>query len=218
MKSNSELVADIGEELLCDPRISDVNEIAVSADDGRITLRGTVGSLHQKRAAEQGARRVYCVKSVANELEVRLLSESRREDADIRGAALQALMLDSLVPADQLDVNVKDGWLTLTGKVEWEYQRDAAEDDVLPLIGLVDVDDQITVENAPLATDVAEDINEALARNAELQGTDIEVSTSNGTVTLSGVVDRWSQHDEAVDAAWFAPGVSFVDDRIEVVF
>jgi osmotically-inducible protein OsmY len=217
VKTNDELIDDVTDELFFDPRIADLTGIAVAAEDGAVTLRGTVGSFHQKRAAAAAARRVRGVRTVSNELQVRLMTEGRRADADIRAGALQALSLDSLIPADRLDVQVSDGWLTLSGKVSWQYQRDAAEGDLLGLLGVVDIDDQIAVANDS-AADVADRINEAFARNATLSGADIDVSSAKGSVTLSGAVSTWAQHDEAIDAAWSAPGVSRVRDLLEVVY
>jgi len=218
MKSDSELVADVTDELFFDPRIDDVETIAVGADSGTVTLRGTVGSFHEKHAAAKAARRVFGVTTVNNELKVRLMTDARRDDADIRGDALQVLMLDSLVPSEAIDVKVKDGVLTLSGDVSWQYQREAAEDDVLPLIGIVDIDDQITVVNQTTADDVADRINAAFIRNAQLDDSDIEVTSENGTVTLEGVVRSWAEYDEAVDAAWSAPGVTRVRDDLSVAY
>jgi osmotically-inducible protein OsmY len=218
MKTDNELLDDVTNELLFDPRINDPETIAVATADGVVTLRGTVGGFIQKRAAAKAARRVHGVSAVNNELTVRLMTENRRTDADIRAAALQVLMLDSLVPAERIDVQVRDGWLTLTGSVSWQYQRDAADEDVAPLLGLVDIDDQIVVESEASATDVADRINEAFARNAELYGSSIDVFSDEGTVTLAGSVTTWAQHDEAVDAAWSAPGVSNVRDDLVFVY
>jgi osmotically-inducible protein OsmY len=218
MKSDTELVGDVTDELFFDPRISDIDTIAVAADSGSVTLRGTVGSFHQKRSAAGAARRVSGVTYVNNELQVRLMTEFRREDSDIRAAALQSLMLDSLIPAEEIDVKVRDGLLTLTGTVAWQYQSDLAEDDVLPLIGIVDIENAIVVANDGTAVDVADRINGAFLRNAQLNDSDIEVSSTNGSVTLAGVVGTWSEHDEALDAAWSAPGVSRVRDDLVVVY
>jgi osmotically-inducible protein OsmY len=218
VKTDGELIEDVTNELLFDPRISDPDTIAVAAANGVVTLRGTVGSFIQKRAAAKAARRVHGASAVNNELSVRLMTEGRRSDADIRAAALQVLMLDGLVPAERIDVQVRDGWLTLTGSVSWQYQRDAADEDVAPLLGLVDIDDQIVVESEASATDVADRINEAFARNAELYGSSIDVFSDEGTVTLAGSVTTWAQHDEAVDAAWSAPGVSNVRDDLVFVY
>jgi osmotically-inducible protein OsmY len=218
VKSDTELVGDVTDELFFDPRIVDFDGIAVAANSGIVTLRGTVGSFHQKRAAAKAARRVHGVTNVNDDLQVRLMTDARRADSEIRAAALEALMLDSLVPADEIDVKVRDGVLTLTGVVSWQYQRDAAEDDVLPLIGIVDIDDQIVVANEVTAAGVANRINDAFERNAQLNDSDIAVSSSNGSVTLAGIVGTWSEHDEAIDAAWSAPGVTRVRDDLEVVY
>jgi osmotically-inducible protein OsmY len=218
VKSDTELVEDVTDELFFDPRISDFDGIAVAADGGSVTLRGTVGSFHQKRSAEKAVRRVNGVTYVNNELQVRLMTEFRREDSDIRADALQALMLDSLIPAEEIDVKVRDGLLTLTGIVPWQYQSDLAEDDVLPLIGIVDIENAIVVANDATAADVSDRINDAFLRNAQLNDSEIEVSSANGSVTLAGIVGTWSEHDEALDAAWSAAGVSRVRDDLVVVY
>jgi osmotically-inducible protein OsmY len=216
--SDSQLIGDVTEELLYDPRIRDTDGIAVSADAGILTLRGTVGSFHQKRAAAAAAQRVRGVTGVRNELQVRLMTDWRRADSDIRAAALQALMLDGLVPAERIDVKVSDGVLELTGTVTWQFQRDAAEADVLPLIGIIDIEDQLVVDNDASAADVADRINDAFVRNAQLDDSAIEVSANADAVTLSGVVRTWSEHEEALDAAWSAPGVARVRDELEIVY
>lgn len=218
MKIDSELVREVGQELFFDPRVTDSGAIAVESAAGAVTLRGAVGSFHQKRAAAAAARRVKGATSVRNELQVRLMTEARRDDADIRGAALQALALDGVVPADALEVKVYDGRLTLTGYVPWHYQREAAEEDVALLHGVVDIDDQIVVENDATAADVADRISSAFFRNAQLRGSDIKVSADDGFVTLRGTVGSWAEHDEAMGAAWSAPGVSHVRDDLEVAY
>jgi osmotically-inducible protein OsmY len=218
VKSDSQLVGDVTEELLYDPRIRDTDGVAVSAEAGILTLRGTVGSFHQKRAAAAAAQRVRGVTAVRNELQVRLMTDWRRADSDIEAAALQALMLDGLVPAERIDVKASDGVLRLTGTVSWQFQRDAAEADVLPLIGIVDIDDQLIVANDASAADVADRINGAFVRNAQLDDSAIEVTADADTVTLSGIVGTWSEHAEALDAAWSAPGVARVRDKLEIVY
>ena len=123
--TNDDLQLDVAAELSWDPRI-DSRAIAVSADDGAVTLRGTVGSFREKREAEKAATRVYGVTEVSNELQVQMLNGSKRDDTDLRGDVLQALMLDSLVPKT-VDAKVRGGFVTLTGTAEWQYQRDEAE-------------------------------------------------------------------------------------------
>ena len=213
--SNDELVLDVNDELFWDPKI-DSEEIAVSADAGKVTLRGTVGSFRQKREATKAAERVYGVKSVSNELQVRLLNDSRREDAELRGDVLQALMLDSLLPTT-IDAKVDDGLVTLKGTTDWQYQRDEAEFVAGNVFGVIGVDDQIELKNpTPSAANVKDAIKQAFERNAGLDADDISVVSSNGTVTLEGEVSSWAEHDEAIAAAWAAPGVTDVKDRIYV--
>jgi osmotically-inducible protein OsmY len=183
-----------------------------------VTLRGTVGSFREKREAKKAAQRVYGVTKVNNELQVRLLNGQRRDDAEVRGDILQALMLDVLVPG-AIDASVDDGFVTLTGKAEWQYQRDEAEAVAANILGVIDVLDQIELTSPPPdAGDVAHDIEKAFKRSAKLDAEGLVVATSNGTVTLSGRVYSWSEHDDAVAAAWAAPGVRDVQDRITVAY
>ena len=215
--SNDELVLAVSDELFWDPKV-DNEAIAVFADDGKITLRGTVGSFRQKREAKNAAERVFGVKSVENDLQVRILNEDKREDAELRGDVLQALMLDSLVPKS-VDAKVSYNYVTLTGTAEWQYQRDEAEFIAGNVPGVIGVDDQIKLKTpTPDAGDVKDSIKDAYKRNARLDADDLTVKTSNGTVTIEGVVSSWDEHDEAMDAAWAAPGVTAVKDRITIVY
>jgi osmotically-inducible protein OsmY len=213
--SNGELERYVNDELDWDPRI-DGAAIATSAHDGEITMRGTVGSFREKREAENAAERVYGVKSVKNELKVRLLSEDRREDAELRGAVLQALMLDGLVPGT-IDARVDDGWVTLTGTAAWQHQRGEAEFVAGNVLGVIGVDDQIDLTRPePSAGDVKASIKKALERNANVDADLLSVGTYGGTAAVTGVVSSWSEHDVAIAAAWAAPGVTNVDDHIVV--
>jgi len=145
--SNDDLERWVTDELFWDPKVDNA-AIAVSAEGGDVTLRGTVGSFREKRESQNATERVYGVKSVANELNVRIMGEDARNDAELRGAVLQALMLDSLVPTS-VDARVADGFVTLTGTAEWKYQCDEAEfvtGNVLGVLGVTDVDDRIVVD------------------------------------------------------------------------
>jgi len=157
------------------------------------------------------------VKSVNNELEVRLLDEHRREDADLRGDVLQAFALDYLIPAS-VDAKVRDGLVTLKGSVDWQYQREEADFVAANVLGVIDVLDEIKVKTKAKAKAVKDDIRSAFERNAALDADDLSVTTSNGTVKIKGAVNSWAEHDEAVSAAWAAPGVTDVDDRILVEY
>jgi BON domain-containing protein len=143
--TNDQIEADVRTQLADDPRLPYTDEIAVEAYGGAVTLRGTVGSFTQERAAVADARRTRGVFDVFSELEVRLLNENRREDAEIRGAALQRLIWDSEIPGDYIDVSVKDGWITLKGEVDHQYQSDSAFNDVASLFGVTGVTNDIKV-------------------------------------------------------------------------
>jgi osmotically-inducible protein OsmY len=217
MSIDTDLTADVSEELFWDPKL-DSTAVAVSADAGTITLRGTVGSLREKREAKKAAERVFGVISVDSKLQVKLMNDAKRADADLRGDVLQALMLDSLVPKS-VDAKVSDGFVTLTGTANWQYQRDEAEFVASNIVGALDVYDEIELEYpTPSAGDVKDSIKKALKRNAALDAEDLHVSSDNGTVTLKGTVSSWAERDEAVDAAWAAPGVKSVRDDMTVVY
>ena len=215
--TNDELALSVSDELFWDPKV-DSEAVAVSANGGIVTLRGTVGSLRQKREAKKAAERVWGVTDVSNELNVRILTDQRREDADVRGDVLQALMLDSLVPTS-VDAAVKDGFVTLTGGVDWQYERDEAEFIAGNIVGVWGVENDIyLVASTPSVGDVQHAIKKAFTRDAKLDADDLAVATSNGTVTLTGTVHSWSERDTAVAAAWAAPGVTLVDDLLTVTY
>jgi osmotically-inducible protein OsmY len=217
MSRNDDVTAHVNDELFWDPKV-DSEAIAVSADDGNITLRGTVGSLREKREATKAAQRVYGVVSVDNQLKVRLLTEGGRLDAEIRGDVLQALALDSLVPKS-VDAKVYDGVVTLTGTVEWKYQRDEADYVASAIVGALDVISEIEISGPPpQASDVKDSIKKALKRNAGVDSDALSVTTMNGTVTIEGTVRSWAEHDEAIDAAWAAPGVTWVRDDTLIAY
>jgi osmotically-inducible protein OsmY len=146
VKTTTEIEADVRAEIVLDPRIPDADEIAISTSDGAVTLRGTVGSFAQRRAAVADARKIQGVYDVYDELEVRLLNDSRREDAEIRGAALQRLEWDSEIPGDAIRVSVKDGWVTLKGDVVFQLQSDEAFNRVASLHGVTGVTNKLRVD------------------------------------------------------------------------
>ncbi|HEX6713653.1 MAG TPA: BON domain-containing protein [Thermoleophilaceae bacterium] len=213
--SNEELRHAVDEELSWEPRVDNA-AVAVETQAGIVTLRGTVGSLRERFEARKAAKRVYGVRSVNDELEVRILGEKSRDDADLRGAVLQALMLDSEVPSS-VDARAKNGVVTLTGTVTYYFEREEAESVTSKVSGVSSIDDQIELRPpGPSADDVHHSIKKALERNAKIDAADISVDSSHGTVRLFGVVDSWANHDAAVAAAWAAPGVTKVEDEIVV--
>jgi osmotically-inducible protein OsmY len=215
--SNDDLQRYVTDELYWDPKI-DSKTIAVSVDDGVVTLRGTVGSFREKQEAKHDAERVYGVTDVKNELDVRILNEHRRTDAKLRGDVLQAMMLDSVVPST-IDAKVDNGVVTLTGKANWQFQRDEAESVAGNLLGVMGVEDEVElIAPGPTAHDVEHSIKKAMERNAKLDAESVSVESSDGTITLRGTVSSWADHDEAVAAAWAAPGVMRVKDHILVAY
>jgi osmotically-inducible protein OsmY len=215
--TNDELQGWVRDELFWDPKV-DSAPIVVSANDGEVTLRGTVGSFREKREARKAAERVYGVTSVNNQLQVRMLDEYGRQDADLRGAVLQAMALDGLIPKT-IDARADDGLVTLSGTAAWQYQREEAEFVAGNVPGVVDVDDQIALTNAEAkAGDVKRSIEQALQRDAKLDAEGLLVKAHGNTVMLSGAVGSWGEHDAAVAAAWAAPGVTAVEDWIVVEY
>jgi osmotically-inducible protein OsmY len=215
--SNDDLAQDVREELHWDPKL-DSEAIAVSAADGVVTLRGTVGSFRETRDAKSSAERVYGVKRVENDLKVRLLTGDARKDADLRGDVLQALLLNAKVPTT-VDATVDDGLVTLSGTAEWQYQRDEAEHVAANIRGVADVWDDIVLTGAPPNSgDVDHAIKKALKRDAKIDADGLTVETSDRTVTLKGTVSSWAEHDQAVATAWSAPGVQKVKDHILVAY
>jgi osmotically-inducible protein OsmY len=215
--SDDELQFEVTQELSWDPKV-DSAAIAVSVDDGKVTLKGTVGSFREKREAKKAVERVWGVKSVHNDLQVRFLDNFGQDDADLRGAVLQALMLDSAVPKT-IDAKVENGFVRLTGTAEWKWQREEAETVAGNVSGVIGVEDDVDVVGpTPDPEDIQKSIKHAFKRNASLDAEGISVESSHGTVTVSGVVRSWAEHDEALDAAWAAPGVTKVRDHLAVSY
>jgi osmotically-inducible protein OsmY len=193
------------------------SEIGVSVDDGIVTLRGDVHSYAEKSAAERVALRVYGTKAVANDINVRLTSRYERTDTEVAQAAVSALKWNTMVPADKVNLAVSSGWITLTGSVDWQYQRAAAERAVRDLTGVKGVTNNITLKPHVQAGDVQTKIEAAFKRSAEIDARRVNVVASDGKVILSGNVRSWAERQEAERAAWAAPGVTQVEDRIAVV-
>jgi osmotically-inducible protein OsmY len=216
--SNEKLVKQVTDELAWDPKVHS-EAVVVAADDGVVTLRGTVGSFREKREAKKAAQRIHGVISVTDELRVTpLMSDAGRDDAELRADVLQALMLDGAVPAT-VNADVYGGFVTLNGTAEWQYQREEAESVAANIRGVTDVDNEIELTGPPpKADDVKDSITRALERNARLDASDLSVESSNGTITVKGTVSSWAEHDEAIAAAWSAPGVRRVHDRVLVAY
>jgi osmotically-inducible protein OsmY len=216
-RSSARVRTSVAAELDWDPKV-DNRDIKVTADGGRVTLRGTVGSLRHVRDAQNAAQRVYGVTSVSNYLAVRPVITGHAEDREVRTAVLHALMLNSSVPAT-IDAKVENGIVRLTGTATWNWQRDEAERACAAVAGVLGVTNDIKLIPAPADTDIQRTIMAAFRRSGRLILHDLSVEVlGGGVVILSGTVTTWAEHDEAVTCGWSARGVVRVDDRIAVMY
>lgn len=208
---------DVRAELAFDPNVES-SDIAVSADGGAVRLQGAVGSVRCTRYAQCAARRVRGVTSVRNDLGVRPLASGPGEDTEVRTAVLQALMLNVTIPAT-IHAEVAHGVVCLAGKVTWQCEREEAELVCAAVPGVRGIEDEITLAPAPANGDIQHAIMSSYRRNARLARQSLSVDAlASGVVILSGAVTSWGEHEEAVAAAWFAPGVSRVEDRILLLY
>lgn len=214
--TDKDLKHNVERALEWEPSI-DAGDIGVSVDAGVVTLRGNVTSYAEKLTAERVALAIYGVKGLANDLAVHLSSLFQRTDTEIAQAAVNALGWSSLLPNDRVTVTVANGWLELQGTVDWQYQKHAAARAVRDLTGVKGVANKIAVKSRVKATDVRAEIEAAFRRSAEIDARRINVTAANGTVILSGNVHSWAERRQAERAAWAAPGVIQVDDRLAIV-
>jgi osmotically-inducible protein OsmY len=214
-RTDEQIQADVLEELKWDTRVRP-NEIGVAVKEGIVTLTGWVDSYLKKMAAEEAAHRVPGVLAVANDIEVRLPSFAERTDADLAAAVLNALKWDAAIQADILDVTVSKGWVTLKGEVEYAFQKRDAERAVVRLSGVRGVSNLIMVKPRVSPTDLKQQIEQALVRNAQTDARHITVEVQGSKVILRGTVRSYAEKQAAADAAWSAPGVSEVDNQIVI--
>ena len=217
MKTDRELQTDVIAELAWEASV-DGSNIGVEVKDGVVTLAGSVNSFQEKWEAEQAAQRVTGVKALAVEIEVKLPGASQRTDADIAHAAKNLLEWMTYAPKDDIKVMVEGGWITLSGEVEWDYQRNAAVSGVRPLMGVTGVSDHMIIKPKASLDTVRGGIESALKRRTRKNLNNISVEVVGDRVVLSGNVVNWSERDLIKHAAWSAPGVRSVVDNICVTY
>ncbi|MGD0720496.1 MAG: BON domain-containing protein [Roseiarcus sp.] len=214
-------MSDIGlrqyimDELEFEPSVNAAH-IGVAVEHGVATLSGHVASYAEKIATERVVQRVKGVRAIAQEIEVRYPEAKKTADDEIAKRALQIIGWDTTVPDDGVKIKVQNGWITLSGDVEWHYQRAAAEEAVRKLSGVLGVSNLLAVRPRVNAHDVKSRIEDALRRNAEIEATGVRVNVSGSTVTLEGSVASWHERAVAEQAAWAIPGVGIVEDRLIV--
>jgi osmotically-inducible protein OsmY len=215
MRSDSEVERDVKDELAWDPDL-DATDIAVSVKKGVVTLTGFAKSYTDKYEAEAAAKRVAGVVAIANDIEVRLPSVDERPDPEIARDAVAAIKSQLPISSEKIKVVVKNGWITLEGQVEWQYQRSAAENAVRRIKGVKGVINSVQLKPHTEPSEIKRKIQEAFRRNAEVDANRIVVEADGGVVTLKGTVRSWIEREEAERAAWAAPGVTSVVDQIVV--
>jgi len=216
-KSDEQIQREVLAELKWDAQVAP-NEIGVLVKEGVVTLTGWVDAYTKKWAAEEAAHRVRGVRAVANDIEVKLPTSSERTDADIAAAALRALEWDAEVPADDIEVTVSHGWVTLKGDVDWQFQRLDAERVIRRLAGVIGVTNLIGIKPRPTPSELKQKIEQALIRSVKTDADRIDVDVLGDKVILKGTVRSWAERQEAERAAWQAPGVKSVENQITISY
>jgi osmotically-inducible protein OsmY len=217
MKTDAQLQKDVMAELKWEPAVH-AEQIGVEVKNGVVTLAGEVGSYTEKWNAERAAQRVHGVMALAVEMKVRLSGMGQRSDADIAESASNILGWTSSLPAQAVQVMVESGWLTLSGEVPWQYQRQDAAHAVRYLMGVTGVSNQIEIKPLASATAIKSDIEAALKRRAAADAKSVAVSVHGGDVTLTGTVHSWAERDLAIESAWGSAGVRKVVDQLELSY
>ncbi len=215
MKTDSEIQKDVMDELNWEPILT-ATEIGVAVKNGIVTLSGAVDSYAKKVAAEKAAKRVAGVKAVAEDIEVKISGTGKRNDTEIAEAVLNELKWHSSVQEDKIKIKVENGWVTMEGEVDWEFQRSAVNKVVENLVGVSGIINNIKVAPRLKAKDIKQKITAAFHRSATIDSEKINIDTTGNKVILKGKVRSWAEKKDAENAAWLAPGVTSVENKIEI--
>jgi osmotically-inducible protein OsmY len=212
---DTELRRRVLEELDWDPSV-DTSAVGVAVKDGVVTLTGFVENYAQKKNTERAAKRVSGVKAVAEELAIKLPGVAQRNDTDIAQSLLSSLRFNVSIPYKDIQVTVENGWVTLDGEVEWQFQKSTAENAIKYTMGVKGITNRISVKPRVSPADVKAKIEGAFERRAQLDAKQIKVEAVDNKVVLRGSVHSWREKDEAEQAAWSAPGVAKVENNVVV--
>jgi osmotically-inducible protein OsmY len=213
--TDAQIHKNVLDELTFEPSI-DASNIGVAVNEGVVTLTGSVTNFSEKWAAEHVIKRVHGVKGVAEEITVNLFPGQALTDSDIALAARRALEWDSNVPEERVQIQVEAGWVTLEGELDWHFQRQAAHDAVARLRGVKRISNQIVLKPRASQGDIRAQIESTFKRSAVLDASHVRIEVDGGNITLHGRLPTWAERDAATRAAWNAPGVASVSNRIIV--
>jgi osmotically-inducible protein OsmY len=215
MRTDEDIRDDILAEIDWEPQIEST-EVGVTVKNGAVTLTGTVGSYSEKLAAERAVKRVKGVHAIAEEMKVKYASDRSVSDEDIAERISNIIEWNTSIPRDAVKAEVRSGYVTLSGDVDWNYQREAARNHIANVRGVIAVSNLINVKPRVAKADVSKEINRALHRNADLEASHVQVDVSGGKVTLSGNVKAWHERKLVEEAVWAAPGVTQVVDNLRI--
>jgi osmotically-inducible protein OsmY len=215
MKNNQDLQTDVQNAIKWEPLLN-AAEIGVTAKDGVVSLTGNVDSYAKKIEAENAAKKVIGVKAIVENIEVKFPNSWTVSDLDIANAVLSALKSNWSVPKEKVTVKVEDGWVTLDGELPWNYQKEAAKSAVNFLTGVKGVINNIKIKSASHDAIEKKDVEDAIGRSWSVDDSDIKITVSGTTVTLSGTANSWYQKEEAGRIAWNTPGIWHVKNELAV--